>query len=468
MRRCIALVLFCIAVTPLFAKGYNITVEVGGMRDSTMLLAVYSGEKQFAVDTTMLDENGLAVFSSDQPLEAGMYLVIMNRSALFEILISDESTQHFSATIDGKLLNSPIFKDSPENTSFYGYHTFKNNITHKQQEVSQQLGSTNDEHKQDSLSVEASRLRKSLARYSDSVANVHQGKTVAVVLNALNIPEPPEINVPRSDPKRDSILYVSYCDFAKDHFFDRIDLSNETLARTPFFESMLLYYFDRLLIYQQSDSLIPYIDRVIERASDNEFMFRYVLSNLFNHYMNSKVMGQEAVVVHLADKYYINDERTNWESEKFMYDITNFVNRTKPTLLGKVAPDLLMQTLSGQYESVEGIDADFLILYFYEPHCGVCRTETPKVHGVYDKFRDKGVQAFAVYTQQDKEEWTAYVAEKSLDWINVWDPQNSSDFREKYNVYTTPQIYLLDKDKKVVGRRLDSQNLEKMLEFLTK
>lgn len=468
MRVYLISVLFSIAAIPAFAKGYSIAVEVNGMRDSTMLLAVYSGEKQFVIDSAVLSENGSAIFAGDEPLEPGMYLLVMNRSALFDMLISGDESQHFSVSVDGKRLNPPVFSDSPENTSFYGYHAFKNDITRKQQDISKQLAATDDEHKRDSLDTEAGRLRRSLAQYADSVAGAYPQKTIAVVLNALNIPEPPKVNVSRNDPKRDSILYMSYYSFAKDHFFDRMDLSNETLARTPFFESMFLYYFDNLLLYQQADSLIPYIDRAIERTGSSEFMFRYLLSNLFNHYMKSKVMGQEGVVVHLAEKYYMGDERSNWESTKFMHDITNFVTRTKPTLLGKVAPDLLMETLSGQYESVSGIDADFLVLYFYEPNCSYCKTETPKVHSVYSKFRDKGVQVFAVYTQQDKDEWATYVAEKGLDWINVWDPQNRNDFREKYNIYVTPQIYLLDRDKRVVGRRLDSENLEKMLTSLAK
>ncbi|MDR0660735.1 MAG: redoxin domain-containing protein [Prevotellaceae bacterium] len=468
MKRFVIAILACFCVIPGFSRGYNISVEVKGTRDSTMLLAIYFGEKQFAIDTTVLDANGKAVFSNVEPLEAGMYLVIMGRSILFDLLISNEDSQNFSVSLDVSLKKVPEFIGSQENTSFYQYHAFKNDITRKRQEIDKLLMDTGDTYKLDSLNTESAGLRKSLAQYSDSVANKYSGKTISIVLNALNVPEPPEVNIPRDDPKRDSIIYMNYYSYEKDHFFDRIDLSDERLARTPFFESMLIYYFDYILLYKQTDSIVPYVDRVIEQASRNDFMFRYVLSNLFNHYMRSKIMGQEGVVAHLAEKYYINDERTNWETEKFMQDITNFVNRTKPTLLGEKAPDLSMETLSGQYESISGIDTDFLVVYFYEPNCGFCKTETSKVFEIYKKFRDKGVQVFAVYTQQDKEEWTGYVAEKGLDWINVWDPQNRNDFREKYNVYTTPQLYVLDKDKRVVGRRLDSENMEKMLINLTK
>ena len=468
MKKSTLLVLLCLLTSSLFARGYNISVEVPGLRDSTMYLAVYSGEKQFAIDTAILNTNGKAVFLSDEIMDAGMYLVIMNKSIIFDILISDEGSQHFSVTMDSSLLNPPVFNGSPENTSFYAYHAFKNSIIYKQQEINKQLRDTPDKHTSDNLSAEAGRLRKTLTSYSDSVANEYKGKTIASVLNALNIPEPPEINIPQDTPQRDSIMYMHYYSFAKDHFFDRIAFSDERLVRTPFFESMLLYYFDNVLLYQQADSIIPYVDRVIEQAGKSELMFRYVLSNLFNHYMESKKMGQEAVAVHLAERYYLNDKRTNWENEKFIQDITNFVNRTKLTLLGETAPDLLMETFTGQYESVLGITADFLIVYFFEPNCGYCKTETPKVYEIYSKYKDKGVQAYAMYTQQDKNEWTTYIAENGLDWVNVWDPHNRNNFREKYNVYITPQLYLLDKDKKVIGRRLDADTLDKMLTSLTK
>jgi hypothetical protein len=56
---------------------------------------------------------------------------------------------------------------------------------------------------------------------------------------------------------------------------------------------------------------------------------------------------------------------------------------------------------------------------------------------------------------------------KFTDWINVWDPNDENDFRRAYKVYAVPQIYLLDKDKKIIAYDLDSISLARLLYDLT-
>ena len=468
MKKISLLLLLALTAFTASAKGYKITLDMGGMRDSTVMLAFYSGEDRYAIDTAVFNEKGQAVFASDKPLDAGMYLVVLDRTAIFDLLISDEDTQTFSINIDkGQLLSEPTFTGSDENAAFMSYLTYKSEIVKEQADIKTRLTVTTDEHRQDSLMQKEKQLRKQLSHYSDSVAARYKGKMVSVVLNALNVPEPTVPDFPEDTPNRDSLIFVSYYSYAKDHFFDRMDLSDDRLSRTPFFEPMMYYYLDNVLLYQQADSIIPYVENILDKSFVNKKMYRYVLSNLFNHYMNSKVMGQEAAVVYLAENHYLSD-KVDWESESFLLNIKDYVNRTKPTLLGVQAPELMMETLTlGQYENLYSITAPFLIVYFYEPSCGYCKTETPKVYKVFEKFKDKGVQVFAVYTQFSREEWSGYVESQGLYWINVWDPLNSNDYREKYNTYVTPQIYLLDRDKKVVGRRLDSENLDRLLTNLT-
>ncbi len=471
MRICrplLPLLFFFLCVGAAFGKGYQITIDVKGAADSTALIAMYSGENKYVLDTALLDAKGHGVFAKPKLLDGGMYLIVVGRMALCDFVISNENNQTFGISTD---LQDPFnrlkFSGSPENEALTTYLKYKNSIIDKQEELRKKLQAKPTDTQTDSLNQESQVLRNRLSRYSDSVAQQHAGQMLAVLVNVLNVPEPPQLSIPKDDPKYDSLMYMNYYDYEKEHFFDRMDFSDERIARTPFFQSMLYYYFDKILLYQQADSLIPHVDRVIAKSNGNETMFRYLLSNLFNHYMTSKIMGQEGVTVHLAESYYLAG-KADWESDKFRKEISDFVRRTKPTLLGSKAPDFKMETLSGQYEQLSSISAPYIILYFYEPSCGHCKVETPKVCQIYKKFRDKGVQAIGVYTQQNKQEWITYIAEQGLDWINVWDPNNLNNFRDNYNVYTTPQIYVLDKDKKVVGLRLDSENLEKMLTALTK
>ena len=111
------------------------------------------------------------------------------------------------------------------------------------------------------------------------------------------------------------------------------------------------------------------------------------------------------------------------------------------------------------------IEAEYLILIFYEPSCGHCKKVIPKLYDIYEKYKGKNVKVFALYTQGKKEEWTEFIEEKKLDWINVYDPYYISNFRDLYDIYSTPVIYMLDKDKKIVAKRLAIEDIE---DFLSK
>ena len=73
------------------------------------------------------------------------------------------------------------------------------------------------------------------------------------------------------------------------------------------------------------------------------------------------------------------------------------------------------------------------------------------------------IEVFAVYTQAKKEEWNEYIEENNLEWLNVYDPYYTSNFRELYDIYTTPIIYLLDKDKTIVAKRLQVEDIDRFL-----
>ena len=64
----------------------------------------------------------------------------------------------------------------------------------------------------------------------------------------------------------------------------------------------------------------------------------------------------------------------------------------------------------------------------------------------------------------NKEEWTAFLTKHNLyDWINVWDENNVSGFKILYDARKTPGVYVLDKDKKIVAKKLTVEQLKKFM-----
>jgi thiol-disulfide isomerase/thioredoxin len=104
---------------------------------------------------------------------------------------------------------------------------------------------------------------------------------------------------------------------------------------------------------------------------------------------------------------------------------------------------------------------------FWSVDCGHCQTEIPKLNEELKELKGKiDFTTFAVYTKEDFEAWRKFILEKKLDFVNVFDPIHINNLKEKYDIYSTPVIYILDKDKKIKAKRLGSEQVIDMLKFL--
>ena len=94
-----------------------------------------------------------------------------------------------------------------------------------------------------------------------------------------------------------------------EHYFDNMDLQDDRLVRTSFFFQKVDYYMEKLTV-QHPDSLIKSLDFILEKMKKDEAEsaenFKYYLVHYFNKYAKSKIVGMDAVYVHLALNYYDN------------------------------------------------------------------------------------------------------------------------------------------------------------------
>lgn len=174
-------------------------------------------------------------------------------------------------------------------------------------------------------------------------------------------------------------------------------------------------------------------------------------------------MGHDAVMVKLADDIYLSG-KADWVSKEFVDDLRKQIELIRPNLIGKLGQDLIMNSYKGIFVSLHDIDKDFIVLYFWEPDCGHCKEATPKLKEYYDAMKGEGIEVFAVCTTSDKTKWAKYIEENKLTWINGWDPERGSHFDYYYNVQSTPMIYILDRNKKIIAKKLSADNVGPFIE----
>ena len=435
-----------------FKNGYEINVTIMDLQDSTVFLAYHLGDKQYIKDTAKLDRSGNGIFRGQQTLPQGIYMIVLPGRKYFEILISDNQRFSLNCTFSD-YFNTLKFTGSKENSAFVEYQ--KNWVTMQQTAIAISKRIQNNKQNNDSLKILGSVQKlqeENMKAYLKSVVKANEGNFLGTLVKGLLPIDIPKFTIPIGYKNPDSIRWVMNYNYNKNHFFDNIDLNDERLIRTPLLYSRLDSFFTNVLI-QSPDTINKEIDKLINKCSSNYKMFQFVSVYLFNHFRESEIMGHDAVMVKIADDIYLSG-KADWVTREFKDDLRKQIDLIRPNLIGKKAENMVMDSYKGIFVSLYDVEKDFTVLYFWEPNCGHCQEATPKLKAYYDKPKDYSLEVFAVCTTADKEKWTKYIEDNKITWINGWDPKRISHFDFYYNVQSTPTIYVLDKNKKIIAKKL--------------
>jgi thiol-disulfide isomerase/thioredoxin len=446
--------------------GHSISVTVDGASEATVRLAYHVGSQQYVRDSLVADSNGRCNFTGADRLPPGVYMIVLPGNTFFELLVGDD--QHFDISCDAKDPGGTLsFRGSEENQRFLDYQKKWKVLQEEAVNLSAGLrDSSLSKGEADLRKEKLAAQEKKMKQYLHQTAESNKGTLLGAIAKSIIPPEPFVPTVPPGTSNRDSVSrLLSYIHY-KDHFFDNVDLSQPGLIRSPILGGRLEQFF-RQVVIQMPDSIIRETDRLLAKSAVNEDVFQYVAVWIMNRYASSEIMGHDAVVVHLADEVYLAG-KAPWATKEYLSELEKRVNRLRSNLIGQKAPELLMNSFAGHYVSLYDVEADYTIVYFWEPDCGHCKVATPLLRDYYNGNRDKGIEIFAVCTHHDREKWEKYIVDNGLSWINGWDPERLSRFDHFYNVDSTPLIYILDREKKIIAKRLAAEDVSSFIDAYRK
>lgn len=209
-------------------------------------------------------------------------------------------------------------------------------------------------------------------------------------------------------------------------------------------------------------------DLLIDSAKDS-LLRQHIALKAYDHYLNSTLMGDEGVAVHLTDTWFASG-LVSMGGEEVLFNAKIFADFNRQSLLGKPAPSFAMESFEGDSVSFGGRSERYRVLLFYDTDCAKCKLELMRLRPLLDS-RDWPVDLYAVYTGGDKESWGRWLSERMninaprTRIFNLWDPEITSDYQMKYGVLQTPRMFLIDKEGTIIGRGLDSDALERLLDI---
>lgn len=199
-------------------------------------------------------------------------------------------------------------------------------------------------------------------------------------------------------------------------------------------------------------------DFLIESCQDS-LVKQYTALKIYDHYLKSKIMGDDAVAVHVARKWFLSGA-VKMKSEEDAFHAQLFVQFNENSLIGNPAPALTLFAPDSTTVRIPAKDT-YSVLYFYDTGCATCKKETPRLQKLIDSGKFP-VTVYAIYVGASADEWAAY-REKFTGVTHLWDPEVTSDWQLMYGVLQTPKMFLVNPTGQIVGRGLDTPALEILL-----
>jgi thiol-disulfide isomerase/thioredoxin len=454
------------------AQGYKVTLQTHDYKSGLAYLTYYYGKNMNVQDSATVNSKGIAIFEGKEKMPPGVYSIVFpGKNKLFDFLVDKGQVITIKADTTN-LINKTEVTGSKENILFQQYQKFvasKGKLL--QDEVEAYKNSTN---KQDSIVHEKKykALNEELNNYRDKIITEHPESMLAALLTSM---KQPQVLNTKPVTHEDSVENYQYF---KKHYWDGITFMDDRIIRTPFFLPKVEEYF-RNIVSPAPDSIIKESDYLLLLARSSPEMYKFLLNWLTDEYINPKYMGQDAVFVHLFEKYHSKGV-SNWLNEKQMATISNRAYMLMSNLIGEQAADLQMVDAKGNNTPLYNIKSDYTVVVFWDPTCGHCRVQVPRLDSIYNaKWKNEGVKMYGVLTEtKDLEQWKDFIKQNKMEnWINVYETEGqrkmieqtkTPSYKQLYDVIQTPTIYLLDKDKKIIAKKLTMEQMDDVLQMKIK
>jgi thiol-disulfide isomerase/thioredoxin len=436
-------------------------------------LASHYGKYQTLLDSVKGTNDGKLLFKKDQKYVEGIYMLVTPDKKI-ELEFMMDSDQKFSIQVTNPTEKTLSIQGSSLNQDFNGFNSFFKIKMEGIKALEKNLA--DKKTKQDSALViqDLKKIQSEINTYKNNYIQSNPSNTLALLFR-MSQPIDNFLNKPAEEKlatKNDSIAYL------KKHFFDGINFKDNRLLRNPFIENRITTYFNTFVPVTPEAVTAEIVQILNQTDQPNGEVFKYLSLYFVDLYSEPKIMGMDRVFINIYNTYFKNKEYS-WlqlkQKEFFKFKVASI----KDNLVGDKGRNLFMLTQDQKRIDLYDIKAKYTVIAFWDPTCGHCATEIPKMHQLYEtEWKQKGVVVFAINNNTNEMvKWKEFIEKEKLsDWTNAYPTpvvtgnytKEDVDFQTLYNVRQTPVIYLLDQDKKIIAKKVGAENYTKIIEQLEK
>ncbi|WP_298762625.1 TlpA disulfide reductase family protein [uncultured Polaribacter sp.] len=433
----------------------NATLTEPLATDWVILYRIENGQQKFVKNTTIKKDTilvegekqviGNFTFSLPQNTPAGSYRTSYKteENGFVDFIFNKENIRF--AFHPEYPEQTTIFSESLENIT---YKNYLNDITQKQQKL-------------DSLQVKAiqnPQLNLS-KKYKKTLAQINKIQQKYLAKSNGMYVQPFIKATLRANTAEIKTTVEDYMSNMKNTFFDNMDFSNKTLINSSF------------LINRISDYVF-YLN-FSDNKNTQQKLYKKSIETVFTK--TKDVLFKKEAIVFLIEQF---ETTKNLEMIDFLFENyyeqlprglqnQDFIEEKKNLFaaeVGRIAPNFSWKEKGKKLNLSTLKGAENFVLVFWSTGCSHCLKEIPNLHDYLQENTKVKVVAFAM--ERNDLVWNNMKVNLP-NWhhvlgLNKWD----NKVARNYNIIATPSYFLLDKNKKIIAKPEELEDLKKLVENL--
>lgn len=435
---------------------HDLRFSIKGMQDSAVLLIYYYGSQQYIKDTIPLVKEKLTL-KGDSLLRTGMYAFVdLQKQHLFDFFVDKDEQQFSLSTTRENIVDDMTVKNSVNNAKFYEWVKLVNKshaVSDSLKDMMVVAQEQNDSSRVEAVKQQFDILNKEVVGKQKELFEKTPGLLVSRFMKAQE-----DVQIPATKPDGSEADNRYRYDYAKKHYFDNFSLSDEALLYTSIYDKKVDWFLKNMVV-PTPDSLIYDAEKLIQQAKQGSDTYKYMVWKATSYAERSEVMGMDKAFVYFVDNYYAHDESLTISDARKR--LMKRAGELRGSLIGGDAPNMIMQDSAWQLRDLSKISTDFVLLYFFDPDCGHCRTTTDTLIALYKKHKKVlNFEVFAVCSDTSMIKMKNYINDKQIPWIVVNGPRTvTKPYGMLYDVPSLPAMYLIDKKKTIIAKRLSAPQM---------
>jgi thiol-disulfide isomerase/thioredoxin len=457
---------------------FKIKGHIEGLADTSIYLANYYGNKLYYNDTAQVDHKGNFFFEGKPYNECGKYAIVVNNASRMDIVVDQEEIE-LEFTPDCRI-DAIKVKQSKNNKLFFEYVMFISDKMRSRQPIDAILqDSTKTEDEKKPFREQLTKMNDEVIQYQKDLIAKNPDLLVSKLIKMSMDVEVPSAPADSTEEGKKLWQYFYY----RNHYFDNIDLKDPRMIRDQAYHKLIEKYIAQVLP-QIPDTMIAEVQRLVTAVGDNKDGFKYIVHQFTYNFETAKIMCMDKGFVYMIDNYYAKG-LCDWVKEDKVKEMKTSADGKRNCLCGQTALDIILPDTSNVWRSMNSLNSKYTLLVIWEASCGHCKKEVPKINELYKRWKSKGLEVFGVHNNLEVDKWKKFVRDENLEFTNVSRNQfimtqdsatkliysgtttlQSLNYHQYWDVNSTPKVYLMDKNHKILAKSLGAEQLEDFLNRL--